>query len=77
MKAVSIESLRAREPSLRDRISPLFYPPSSQTKHAAGSNSTQSKLKRDIGYFFLKTQWYRCGECSAQNFFVATKKIFK
>ena len=77
MKAVSIESLRAREPSLRDRISPLSHPKSPKTEHAAGSNSTQSRLKRDIGYFFLKTQWYRCGECSAQNFFVATKKIFK
>ena len=66
MKAVSIESLRAREPSLRDRISPLSCPPSSNTRHDTGSNSNKSKLKRDIGYLFLKTQWYRC--------FVTTKK---
>ena len=68
MKAVSIESLRAREPSLRDRISPLSHPPSPKTRHAAGSNSTQSKLKRDIGYFFLKNQWYNVGNVEHRIF---------
>ena len=75
MKAVSIESLRAREPSLRDRISPLSCPPSSNTRHDAGSNSTQSKLERDIGYSIeLMVQMWGM---KYTIFFIATKQIFE